>query len=115
MLDFAGKHNVTAMIEKIPMPYVNTAMERLEKANVKYCFVIDIANTLQDEEQQKLLFLFCLNATLPHEHFLQELFFLQNPTMGCFSERTWVVDFFDCVHALTFGLSSPGAITSAAT
>jgi D-arabinose 1-dehydrogenase-like Zn-dependent alcohol dehydrogenase len=31
MLDFAGKHNVTAMIEKIPMPYVNTAMEQLEK------------------------------------------------------------------------------------
>lgn len=50
MLEFAGKHNVIAMIEKIPMPYVNTAMERLEKANVKYCFVINIANTLQDEE-----------------------------------------------------------------
>jgi D-arabinose 1-dehydrogenase-like Zn-dependent alcohol dehydrogenase len=50
MLDFAGKHNVTAVIEEVPMPYVNTAIERLEKANVKYCFVIDIANTLQDKE-----------------------------------------------------------------
>jgi D-arabinose 1-dehydrogenase-like Zn-dependent alcohol dehydrogenase len=45
MLDFARKHNVTAMIEKIPMPYINTAMERSEESNVKYCFVVEIANT----------------------------------------------------------------------
>ncbi|XP_050260109.1 probable mannitol dehydrogenase [Quercus robur] len=33
-------------IEVIPMNYVNTAMERLAKGDVKYHFVIDVANTL---------------------------------------------------------------------
>ncbi|XP_073105470.1 8-hydroxygeraniol dehydrogenase isoform X2 [Elaeis guineensis] len=46
MLDFAAKHNVTAEIELIGMDYVNKAMERLAKADVRYRFVIDIANTL---------------------------------------------------------------------
>ncbi|MCL7037609.1 hypothetical protein MKW94_007048 [Papaver nudicaule] len=46
MVDFAGKHNITADIEVIPMEYVNTAMERLAKADVRYRFVIDIANNL---------------------------------------------------------------------
>nr|ACJ85202.1 unknown [Medicago truncatula]AFK44036.1 unknown [Medicago truncatula] len=47
MLDFAAKHNVKPTIEVIPMDYVNTAMERLLKADVKYRFVIDIGNTLK--------------------------------------------------------------------
>ncbi|XP_028091199.1 probable mannitol dehydrogenase [Camellia sinensis] len=47
MIDFAGKHNITADIEVIPADYVNTAMERLAKADVKYRFVIDIGNTLK--------------------------------------------------------------------
>ncbi|KAH9664271.1 Cinnamyl alcohol dehydrogenase 8 [Citrus sinensis] len=46
MIDFAAKHNITADIEVISMDYVNTAMERLAKADVRYRFVIDIANTL---------------------------------------------------------------------
>ncbi|XP_077224707.1 putative mannitol dehydrogenase [Tasmannia lanceolata] len=46
MIYFAAKHNITADIEVIPMDYVNTAMERLVKADVRYRFVIDIANTL---------------------------------------------------------------------
>ncbi|KAI3847440.1 hypothetical protein MKW98_032766 [Papaver atlanticum] len=46
MIDFAGKHNITADIEVIPMDYINTAMERLVKADVRYRFVIDVANTL---------------------------------------------------------------------
>ncbi|KAM0952782.1 putative cinnamyl-alcohol dehydrogenase [Dioscorea sansibarensis] len=46
MLDFAGKHNVTADVEVIGMDYVNTAMERLEKGDVRYRFVIDVANTI---------------------------------------------------------------------
>lgn len=46
MLDFAAKHNVTADIEVIPMDYVNTAMERLAKADVRYRFVIDVGNSL---------------------------------------------------------------------
>ncbi|KAB1211053.1 putative mannitol dehydrogenase [Morella rubra] len=47
MIDFAAKHNITADIEVIPIDYVNTAMERLEKADVRYRFVIDIGNTLK--------------------------------------------------------------------
>eukprot|EP00268_Persea_americana_P066640 TRINITY_DN909_c0_g1_i1.p1 TRINITY_DN909_c0_g1~~TRINITY_DN909_c0_g1_i1.p1 ORF type:complete len:361 (-),score=59.02 TRINITY_DN909_c0_g1_i1:639-1721(-) len=47
MIDFAAKHNITADIEVIPMDYVNTAMERLAKADVRYRFVIDIGNTLK--------------------------------------------------------------------
>ena len=49
MLDFCGKHNITCMTEKIPISYVNTAMERLIKNDVKYRFVIDIGNTLTDQ------------------------------------------------------------------
>lgn len=49
MLDFAAKHNITADVEVIPVDYVNTAMERLVKADVRYRFVIDIANTLKAE------------------------------------------------------------------
>ena len=47
MIDFAAKHNITADIEVIPADYVNTAMERLAKADVKYRFVIDVGNTLK--------------------------------------------------------------------
>jgi len=47
MIDFAAEHNVRAEIEVIPMDYVNTAMKRLLKADVKYRFVIDIGNTLK--------------------------------------------------------------------
>ncbi|XP_028789237.1 probable mannitol dehydrogenase [Neltuma alba] len=47
MVDFAAKHNVKPDIEVIPVDYVNTAMERLLKADVKYRFVIDIGNTLE--------------------------------------------------------------------
>ncbi|KAE8010491.1 hypothetical protein FH972_006859 [Carpinus fangiana] len=46
MMDFAGKHNVTADVEVIAMEYINTAFERLAKGDVKYRFVIDVANTL---------------------------------------------------------------------
>nr|QSL78022.1 Alcohol dehydrogenase like, zinc-type 2 cytoplasmic [Nigella sativa] len=47
MIDFAAKHNITADIEVIPIDYVNTAMERLVKGDVKYRFVIDVANSLK--------------------------------------------------------------------
>ncbi|KAI5672611.1 hypothetical protein M9H77_12975 [Catharanthus roseus] len=46
MLDFAAEHNITANVEIIPMDYVNTAMERIDKSDVRYRFVIDIGNTL---------------------------------------------------------------------
>ncbi|KAJ4714585.1 putative Alcohol dehydrogenase [Melia azedarach] len=47
MIDFAAKNKVTAEIEVIPIDYVNKAMERLAKAEVRYRFVIDIGNTLK--------------------------------------------------------------------
>ncbi|CAA7393937.1 unnamed protein product [Spirodela intermedia] len=50
MLDFAGKHEITANVEVIPMEYVSTAMERLAKNDIKYRFVIDVANTLKAAE-----------------------------------------------------------------
>lgn len=43
MLDFCGKHNITAEIELIPMNKINEAYERVIKADVKYRFVIDMA------------------------------------------------------------------------
>ncbi|MCD7462109.1 Cinnamyl alcohol dehydrogenase 8 [Datura stramonium] len=46
MLDFAAKQNITPDIEVVPMDYVNTALDRLLKSDVKYRFVLDIANTL---------------------------------------------------------------------
>ncbi|KAJ6809638.1 8-hydroxygeraniol dehydrogenase-like [Iris pallida] len=46
MIDFAAEHNITADVEVIPMNYINTAMERLLKGDVKYRFVIDVANTM---------------------------------------------------------------------
>jgi cinnamyl-alcohol dehydrogenase len=47
MLDFCGEHNITCMIEKIPISYINTTVEKLEKADVKYSFVIAIRNNLK--------------------------------------------------------------------
>ncbi|KAI3794452.1 hypothetical protein L1987_37084 [Smallanthus sonchifolius] len=49
MLDFAAEHGITADVEVIPIDYVNTAMERLIKSDVKYRFVIDVANSLKAE------------------------------------------------------------------
>lgn len=48
MIDFAAKEGVRADVEVIPMDYVNTAMQRMLKSDVKYRFVIDIGNTLKD-------------------------------------------------------------------
>ncbi|CAL0314131.1 unnamed protein product [Lupinus luteus] len=47
MIDFAAKHDIKPDIEVIPIDYVNTALERVLKADVKYRFVIDIGNTLK--------------------------------------------------------------------
>nr|GMC57296.1 putative mannitol dehydrogenase [Ipomoea batatas] len=49
MLDFSSKHNITPDVEIIPMDYVNTALERLVKADVKYRFVLDVGKTLKSE------------------------------------------------------------------
>jgi uncharacterized zinc-type alcohol dehydrogenase-like protein len=47
MLDFCGRHGIVADIETIRIQDVNDAYERLEKNDVRYRFVIDIAS-LQD-------------------------------------------------------------------
>src|SRR5437879_7173423 len=44
MLDFCGKHNITADVEVIPIQKVNEAYERLRKSDVKYRFSIDMAS-----------------------------------------------------------------------
>ena len=48
MLDFCGKHNITADVEVIQIQQVNEAYERMVKSDVKYRFSIDIA-TLKSE------------------------------------------------------------------
>src|SRR5918993_191173 len=44
MLDFCGKHNITADVEVIPIQKVNEAYERMSRAYVKYRFSIDMAS-----------------------------------------------------------------------
>jgi len=44
MLDFCGEHNITSDIELIDMQDINQAYERMEKADVKYRFVIDMSS-----------------------------------------------------------------------
>ncbi len=44
MLDFCGKHGITAHIELIPMQDINVAYERMLRSDVKYRFVIDMAS-----------------------------------------------------------------------
>lgn len=47
MINFAAEHNITADVEVVPMDYVNTALERLARGDVRYRFVIDVGNTLK--------------------------------------------------------------------
>ncbi|KAL3527586.1 hypothetical protein ACH5RR_012242 [Cinchona calisaya] len=47
MIDLAAKHNITADIEVVSIEDVNTALDRLAKGDVRYRFVIDVANTLK--------------------------------------------------------------------
>lgn len=44
LLDFCGRHGITADIEVIRMPDINRAYERMLKSDVKYRFVIDMAS-----------------------------------------------------------------------
>lgn len=44
MLDFCGRHNITADVEVIPIQKINEAYERLTKSDVKYRFSIDMAS-----------------------------------------------------------------------
>jgi alcohol dehydrogenase (NADP+) len=47
MLDFCSKQDITCDIELIPIQKVNEAYERVVKSDVRYRFVIDIANSLK--------------------------------------------------------------------
>jgi uncharacterized zinc-type alcohol dehydrogenase-like protein len=47
MLDFCSKHNIACDIELIPIQKVNEAYERVVRGDVRYRFVIDIANSLK--------------------------------------------------------------------
>ncbi len=44
MLDFCGRHNITADVEVIPIQKINEAYDRLLKSDVKYRFSIDMAS-----------------------------------------------------------------------
>lgn len=44
MLDFCGKHNIVSDVEVINMQEINDAFVRMEKSEVKYRFVIDMAS-----------------------------------------------------------------------
>ncbi|KAL5217518.1 hypothetical protein ABZP36_018202 [Zizania latifolia] len=46
MVDFAAEHGIAADVEVIGMEDVNAAMERLQKGDVRYRFVVDVANTV---------------------------------------------------------------------
>lgn len=47
MLDFCASKKIYPEIELIPVSYINEALERLIKKDVKYRFVIDIENSLK--------------------------------------------------------------------
>ena len=47
MLDFCSKNNVACDVELIPIQKVNEAYERVVKSDIRYRFVIDIANSLE--------------------------------------------------------------------
>ena len=44
LLDFCAEHNITCDIETINIQDINTAYERMEKGDVRYRFVIDMAS-----------------------------------------------------------------------
>jgi uncharacterized zinc-type alcohol dehydrogenase-like protein len=44
MLDFCGRHNITADVEVIPIQKINEAWERMVRSDVKYRFSIDMAS-----------------------------------------------------------------------
>lgn len=47
MIDFCAANGIYPEIEIIPIQYVNEALERMENKDVKYRFVIDIANSMK--------------------------------------------------------------------
>lgn len=50
MLDFCNEKGITSTIEVVKMDYINTAFKRLEKNDVRYRFVVDVAGSKLDQE-----------------------------------------------------------------
>lgn len=50
MLAFCKEKRVKSIIETVKMDYINTAFERLEKNDVRYRFVVDVAGSKLDEQ-----------------------------------------------------------------
>lgn len=44
MLDYCAEHNITSDVEVIDMDYINEAYDRMNRSDVKYRFVIDMAS-----------------------------------------------------------------------
>ena len=51
MLEFCKEKGLTSTIEIVKMDYINTAFERLEKNDVRYRFVVDVAGSKLDDQQ----------------------------------------------------------------
>jgi uncharacterized zinc-type alcohol dehydrogenase-like protein len=43
MLDFCAEHGITSEVEMIAMKEIETSFQRMQKSDVKYRFVIDMA------------------------------------------------------------------------
>lgn len=48
MLEFCKENGVTSTIEVVKLDYINTAFERLERNDVRYRFVVDVAGSKLD-------------------------------------------------------------------
>ena len=49
VLEFCKEKGLTSTIEVVKMDYINTAFERLEKNDVRYRFVVDVAGSKLDQ------------------------------------------------------------------
>lgn len=47
MLEFCEKKGLSSMIEIVKLDQINEAMERLERNDVRYRFVVDVAGSKQ--------------------------------------------------------------------
>jgi hypothetical protein len=49
MLEFYKEKGLSSMIQVVKMDYVNKAFERLEKNDVRYIFIVDVAGSRIDQ------------------------------------------------------------------
>lgn len=49
LLEFCKDKNLSSTIETVKMDYINTAFERLEKNDVRYRFVVDVAGSTLEQ------------------------------------------------------------------